>query len=429
MCKQGTQTAGGEPDREFPMFARFGRALLIWAAIQVVVIATSAAGTYLISEIYNDVSDVISVVFFGVCTSVSVVSSWMTAPRIVGNRPHWIIHVSLAAALAVGLAVNPILIFTTPVFVEESIGYYLVIAVLGFIIIVGQFALSLRDIAELAFRSRAKRESRAPDSPLELTEELRNRARAYRVESRVSIGTILVALLGGAAIFVGADTIAAMNFDQRLRSATNDVVRAQSALEEVASVVDELKGYSDVVSAINASKAELSEYLGYGSDARLAEIERQLAGIEDIEIDEGSSRLYAELIRSIEMADSRMRFVIGYRPADGELSVIEAKLKEIIDARAEDDALRTILSSLSTRFGAVILVVFLVRILTAHFRYSSRMVSHYESRAYILQREGDADVDLKELLSPDDINYEKMQRVPTSDIGDIVRKTVEALKS
>ena len=402
------------------------RALLIWAAIQVAIIVFSAAGTGFIETIYYnvddyyDVDDVMSVAFFSICTILSVVASWIMVSRIVGNGPHWIIHISLAVALAIALAANPVGIFATPVFVDESIIYYLVLTALGFIIIVGQIAL---------VPSIANRGSRAQDGPLELHEELRRRARAYRVESRVSIGTILIALLGGAAIFVGADTIAAMNFDQRLRSATNDVVRAQSTLEEVESVVDELKDSYDVVSAINEVKVVLSEYLGeLESDAQLAEIERQLAVIEKAWIGKDLSRLYAQLIREIETADERMRLVVGYPPADGELSVIETELKAIIDARAEDDALRTILSSLSTRLGAVFLVVFLVRILTTHFRYSSKMASHYESRAYILTRGGNVEVDLQKLLSPDDISYEKMPRVPTSDIGDIVRKTVEALK-
>ena len=130
-----------------------------------------------------------------------------------------------------------------------------------------------------------------------------------------------------------------------------------------------------------------------------------------------------------ESANRHIAHLVGAAPAEGTSSVLEEELDDLISDRKEDEALRTILASLSTRPGAVFLVAFLVRILTSHFRYSARMASHYESRAYVLSRGDGGDESLKQLLLPDDIHFEKMPRVPSSDIRDIVTKTVDALKT
>ena len=108
---------------------------------------------------------------------------------------------------------------------------------------------------------------------------------------------------------------------------------------------------------------------------------------------------------------------------------LDSVLASMAQADQEEKALRTILSSLSTRIGSVLLIVFLVQILAGLYRYSARMAAHYESRGDMLSFGDDAaKADPVRFLSTSQVDFGKSPRAPTGQIREIVGSTVEALK-
>ena len=136
---------------------------------------------------------------------------------------------------------------------------------------------------------------------------------------------------------------------------------AQRTLAGVAEVVSELAGCSDVADSLARAKAALDEDLHAYVSCDLTQVDQQLAKIGEVVIDGGSSLRYRELLREIEEAKRPIGHLVGEAPAEGAPSVLEEELNGLIGERKEDEALRAILASLSTRLGAVFLVVFPVR--------------------------------------------------------------------
>ena len=248
---------------------------------------------------------------------------------------------------------------------------------------------------------------------------LRRRARNYRVESRLSLITILVSLLGGAVIFIFADSIAEISLEGQLRSVIDRLKSAEMMNVAVEKVVNKLTEYDDLIRGFkDVEKWPMSPPFS-------SEISDIISKIKKIKVPDDSSIAYRELIRELERNVRVSRSIVA---SGSEFSNIESSLQSIIDARAEDKAIETILSSLSTRLGSVFLVVFLVRILTTQFRYSTRMAAYHESRADIVSLGKLSKAETKELLSVDDIGFDKMPRAPTSDIRDILLKAIESIK-
>ena len=192
--------------------------------------------------------------------------------------------------------------------------------------------------------------------------------------------------------------------------------------------MNELGTYSDLIGSLREARTSLVEDInGHGTEYDFGNIVESLSKIEEKEMENGGVLEYARLMELMKDVVEELENSVGNRPQEGE-SAIEKELSNIIKDRADEEAIRTILSTLSTRVGTIFLVVFLVRILGTHFRYSARMAAHYESRGYMLSHGGISEADAMAVLATDEIQFEKTPSVPTSDIGRIVGKIVDALK-
>ena len=291
----------------------------------------------------------------------------------------------------------------------------------------------------LAFRVLRKAEEGAgPPAPRSLALELRYRARKYRFESRWSLLVIVVAIAVGATIFVLADGIASRNVHRALNEARDAVssVRldhsvvngaladTRELLEEVLALQEERR---ETVQSVSSSLVETLLRENYPEPGESqAEAAAPTQGSESTLVRELSG-LGSEL-ELIRVRLSERETYLG-QAGDGPSRQFEEVLTRIAEENEADTALRTILSSLSTRIGALLLIVFLVQILAGLYRYSARMAAHYEASADVLSFANDlGDRDPVALLSNAHVDFEKAPQTPAVHIREIVAGTVEALK-
>lgn len=376
--------------------------------------------------------DVLSFIFFGFFSTISIILSWVIVPRFTRDRIGAVRWLLISASLLIGLIVNPVAYFETPVYVVEALGYYFVLALLGLAVILLQLlysTTSLNLVVTSLFSTHEDPEDRLPASKSveELSRDLRRRAQSYRNQSKFSIAMILIALLSGAAVFVLADTIAAMNIDQELRSVVSQLRRAQSLQQSITRSVGSLSRYSDLIEVLRTYNKKISADLL--TDDELANIKNSYQRIDDVEIPPDSTTLYREVLNDFEKIEHNIRDLIGTAPQDGAQPAIEATLQKIVDNRSDQDDIRALFSTLSTRIGSILLVIFLVKILTAIFRHSARMSVHCESCADILCLENVSKTEAMPILYAYDIGFDKVPKSPASEIKDIVQHAIGAARA
>ena len=356
--------------------------ILIWVVVKAVYVAIvpevlGVGGAISIDDFQTINDDMKAACFVGIAV-VSAITAWRICLAIVKTQVSMINSIPVLSSFVIAWLINPVrqVSFQYDFHVRE---YYLALAILELLVFGIQATVMglRRSLIEIRRLKQA-----VPGTSLSLPEKLRRRAHQYRVESRVSLGIILVSLIGGSAIFIAADAIAAWNFDQRIALLVSDVGDLQRGQERVAEIVTKL-------------------------------------GIDD----DRSSDSYTQMLRELERIDDRVRRVVGET-----LPQLTQWLTRADEVAEDETDVRRIVSSLATRVGAIFFIIFLVRILANLYQYSARMVAHYESRADILSHGKLSRADTMGLLSTDDIDFGRVPRAPTAEVKEMLLKIAEAIK-
>jgi hypothetical protein len=112
--------------------------------------------------------------------------------------------------------------------------------------------------------------------------------------------------------------------------------------------------------------------------------------------------------------------------------LLNVRDKQYDDGRTKDQASNQLLliQTSVTRFGVVIIIVFLVQILVNLYRYNVRLSAFYSSRsdALRLSEEAISLRDLVTLLSPDSLDFGKAPRTPAEETSSIIGAWAGQLK-
>jgi hypothetical protein len=101
-------------------------------------------------------------------------------------------------------------------------------------------------------------------------------------------------------------------------------------------------------------------------------------------------------------------------------------------AMKSQDQTRHLISTIATRVGAVLILVFLVQILITLYKYNTRLANYYEARADAIELSIDEqgnilDTQLSRLLAvlaPDSITFEKDPEAPSQQAIEIVKSVL-----
>lgn len=119
------------------------------------------------------------------------------------------------------------------------------------------------------------------------------------------------------------------------------------------------------------------------------------------------------------------------REIAGQHARTEQIIARIEQAAVSKDTLYFFLSTLTTRIGSVLLLIFLVQILLSVYRYSVRLETYYDSRADALVIYGGSSEEqlerLVSVLSPDKIEFGKTPTTPTEHAVEAV-KNIAAIR-
>jgi hypothetical protein len=201
----------------------------------------------------------------------------------------------------------------------------------------------------------------AEEAPREVITLLRKRAQRLRVSANWLLAMIVAALIVGAFVFVFAGRQASREANLRA-----DTLRARI------------------------------ELIG----ARERSLERRIEAAEDL--------AHSDVGRTIDIEESKKQLEALRSEKADLLKTADEFAKEQSRSEAGIDKTIYFVSSLSTKTGVVLLLVFLVRILTAQYRYNIRLASFLSSRADAIQllpaRGGDFER-LVAILNPEGIDY------------------------
>jgi hypothetical protein len=106
---------------------------------------------------------------------------------------------------------------------------------------------------------------------------------------------------------------------------------------------------------------------------------------------------------------------------------IEAAQKTVV-SRADDFTTSSLVSTLSTRVGIVLMILFLVQILVTMYRYNSRLAAHLEGRAVALQLaslQQDQKWQITELInlfSGDSVDFGKLPPTAIQSFADLLKQ-------
>jgi hypothetical protein len=95
---------------------------------------------------------------------------------------------------------------------------------------------------------------------------------------------------------------------------------------------------------------------------------------------------------------------------------------EIVMLRKQNLFCQIMVSTLSTRIGCVILIIFLVQILVTTYRYQVKLSAFYEARAdaiYLIEEIDNEKLErIAPILSPDHLDFGRSPQPPTSNVLD-----------
>ncbi len=230
----------------------------------------------------------------------------------------------------------------------------------------------------------------------ETIRSMRARANQLKFSGRVTLLMILVCLFAGISIFIGADQIANFSREEELEKTEERIL--DHITNKIATVYTEdpviLHDYKTAVNQLIEKYAKLEG--------------EELYQFNDIDMEEISYNLTRKLQNKIEKAV----------PED----LIKEIRNELVLFKEEQQRLYktgtpVIISSISTRVGAIFILLFLVQILVSMFRYSTKLAAFYEARGDVLELTGKTEekslLYLTEFLSPDDHDFSDTGKPPS----------------
>ncbi|MDP5215784.1 hypothetical protein Q5Y75_01000 [Ruegeria sp. 2205SS24-7] len=293
----------------------------------------------------------------------------------------------------------------------------------------------------------------------EVIERFRKRARRLRISATISLMLILVAISGGMYLFVFAGEIAS-------REANITLDRLSRGTETISSTMQELQ--PELIQTLGAFGQMSSEMRLVFNDftGTLTAVEELVADGVIISINgpfaseaEGEVKATAEALRTeIAEVGKRLTFVLE----DSQLTAasladltrtstlvmnetvtllktlnedmraqIAATFGDVLENAAnQSDQVQTTLlvSTLSTRVGAMLLIIFLVQILVNLYRYNTRLASFYEGRADALEiapsPAASGFTELIHAISPDNLDFGKTPASPAEHAVTLAREVL-----
>jgi len=232
--------------------------------------------------------------------------------------------------------------------------------------------------------------------------QFRLRARKLKLTARISLLLILFSLYGGFTLFLRAEETSA-NVTSRIASSLYK--SWESTQIELARINNELNLLTDP-SDVNRARQSVRERLENPKGKK----------IEEAQVD---SYLAA---RAIYLNEQRDRF-------EKRIVELEDRVKKAQEQKqegSERDQTQFIVSVVSKRVGAVLILIFLVQILVTLFRYNSRLAAFYDARADALQVCTSNAFDSAEkcvaVLAPDSLDFGKIPRSSVESGAEIVKR-------
>jgi hypothetical protein len=220
---------------------------------------------------------------------------------------------------------------------------------------------------------------------------LRRRAATLRTGAGGSLFLIVLALIGGLGLFYFAKQISINTNDEIIRLLAQksqrelaDIGRAESLIREADYIVDR---------ALQATTPDIRKAL--------------------------ASDVAAEATSGID----------GAKQAIAKVQSSAATIEKHIIALDRTDQTRELISTIATRVGAVLIIVFLVQILVSLYRYNMRLSAYYDARADALELAAGADgrTSLKqfqaacEIIAPDRIDFGREPKSPVANVTELLK--------
>ena len=292
-----------------------------------------------------------------------------------------------------------------------------------------------------------------------IIERFRMRARRLRLSATLSLVLILVAIGGGMYLFVFAGEIASREANITLDRLSRSTETISTAVSEVQPDVEEiLARLSDVLQALVATLASTSDII---ADVDLVAKGGALVSIQG-PLDEKTADAFrvtseqmSDLIATMNVTFSEVHAVTresagAVRSMSSEISAAMSSLTSVLqtlendmrdqinatfgdvleNAANQSDQVQTTLlvSTLSTRIGAMLLIIFLVQILVNLYRYSTRLASFYEGRADALEIAPSPSAagftELIHAISPDNLDFGKTPASPAEHAVTLAREVL-----
>jgi hypothetical protein len=247
-----------------------------------------------------------------------------------------------------------------------------------------------------------------PQNFLEYTNALRLRSAKLRHKSTKVIILIVVVLIGGGLAFYYAGEWATQESTQAL------AIDKQSKISVLQREID----------ADNRSFEENKEEITL-LNRRISERELDEESLKSLQSQRDQKIKENETIR--QSIENRNKQLVGLREGSNVL----------VDPQVGPSLYGTLVSAIATRVGAIVLLLFLVRILVPLYRYNIRLAFFYDARADALdwmrltKNEEDNELfeNLIHYLSPDSIDFSEPPASPTQEFFDFVKGLITSRKA
>ena len=288
-------------------------------------------------------------------------------------------------------------------------------------------------------------------TPITLTATFRRRARTLRSLAYTVLALVAGSLAGGVYLFVIAGELTSRDVAQIQRE-TFQLLREQ--VQQVAPATSILLDNLRAAATESADTARRLDELIFESTRAVSEFGLTAAAIRD-SLDSEQPQLADQLNSFIEPLNENAPAILENLRATSEilpgmfsdLAAVSAELRNIVDqapdalqtfttsAIAEAPQLSALFSTLTTRVGALLILVFLVQILINLYRYNIRLAAYYDARADALEIfaagtfEGISMMELVRILSPEEVDFGKAPQSPVQHAVDLAREIIARNKT
>jgi len=227
---------------------------------------------------------------------------------------------------------------------------------------------------------------------------LRKRATALKIEANIYLALIFVSLVGGILLFINAGNIAFR--EQALPSLLEDINRHFMGASGYFDKIREDLRWAGLKAAAESSQP--------GKDPQRA----------PTTFPQITSSRPALTTEAVEAMMSRY---------DSEAALLAHQLKRFADEST--NATRStafLVSTITTRVGAVAILVFLTQVAISNYRYARRLAAFYEARAdaFLLAHDAANAEHLLRILAPDTFDFGAMPKSPTQDAIELAKAIV-----